>query len=219
MHYPINEMFQTIQGEGYYTGTPSVFIRLQGCSINCKWCDTKYTWTCLDKNKISYEELIQKNKPSAKWSSTNIETILFHIKQKKWTAKHVVITGGEPCIYNLLYLTEELEKKGYRCQIETSGTQLIRCSLNTWVTVSPKKNQNTLYTAILRANEIKYPVSKKEDLLYLDSVLLMLKNKKKHRISLQPISQDKKSLDICIKTCTINNWRLSIQLHKYLLIE
>jgi 7-carboxy-7-deazaguanine synthase len=219
MYYPINEMFQTIQGEGYYTGTPSIFIRLQGCPIHCKWCDTKYTWTCLDKNEISYEELIKKNTPSSTWSSTNVKKILFYIKKKKWTAKHVVITGGEPCIYNLSYLTEELEKQGYRCQIETSGTQLVQCSLNTWVTVSPKKNQNTLRTAILRSNEIKYPVLKKEDFLYLDKILLMLKNTKKHHISLQPISQNKESLDICIKQCTIKNWRLSIQLHKYLLIQ
>lgn len=58
---------------------------------------------------------------------------------KKWTAKHIVITGGEPCSYNLLEITKELEKKGYTCQIETSGTKLVICSLNTWITLSPKK--------------------------------------------------------------------------------
>ncbi len=44
MQYPINEMFQTLQGEGYYTGVPAIFIRLQGCPVGCSWCDTKHTW-------------------------------------------------------------------------------------------------------------------------------------------------------------------------------
>ncbi|AHG60363.1 7-carboxy-7-deazaguanine synthase QueE [Buchnera aphidicola] len=219
MNYPVNEIFQTIQGEGYYTGTPSIFIRLQGCPIHCPWCDTKYTWTCLDKNKISSEEIIKKNTSNQQWSLMNVEQILLNIKIKKWTAKHIVITGGEPCIYNLLHLTETLEKKGFRCQIESSGTQLIQCSLNTWVTISPKKNQNTLLTAMLRSNEIKYPILKKEDLSYLDKILSMVKNKKKCYVSLQPISQNKEALEICIKTCIMKNWKLSIQLHKYILIK
>jgi len=122
-------------------------------------------------------------------------------------------------MHDLSCLTKELEKQGYQCQIETSGTQSIKCSLKTWVTVSPKKNQNTLHQAILRSNEIKYPVLNKEDLLYLEEILMTVKDKKKHLISLQPISQDEKSLKICIETCTIKNWRLSIQLHKYLSIK
>ncbi len=44
MQYPINEMFQTLQGEGYFTGVPAIFIRLQGCPVGCSWCDTKHTW-------------------------------------------------------------------------------------------------------------------------------------------------------------------------------
>ena len=44
MQYPINEMFQTLQGEGYFTGVPAIFIRLQGCPVGCAWCDTKHTY-------------------------------------------------------------------------------------------------------------------------------------------------------------------------------
>lgn len=219
MYYPINEIFQTIQGEGYYAGIPSIFIRLQGCPVHCVWCDTKYTWTCSDKNKIPFKELIHKKISNQKWSYVSTKTILLFIKEKKWTAKHIVITGGEPCIHNLLNLTEELEKKEYTCQIETSGTQLITCSLKTWVTLSPKKNKYALYKSILRANEIKYPILKKEDLFYLETILSSIKDTKKYKISLQPISQNKEALDLCIKTCIKNNWRLSVQLQKYLLIQ
>ncbi|QCI19970.1 MAG: 7-carboxy-7-deazaguanine synthase QueE [Buchnera aphidicola (Brevicoryne brassicae)] len=219
MHYPINEMFQTIQGEGYHTGIPSIFIRLHGCPIHCKWCDTKYTWNCLKSNEITIEKLLEKNISNNTWSYIDVKKIILNIKKQKWKSKHIVITGGEPCIYNLSSLTEELEKKGFTCQIETSGTQLINCSFNTWVTVSPKKHKNTLYTSILRANEIKYPVFKKEDLSYLDAILSILNNRKKCHIFLQPISQNQESLKICIERCTIKNWRLSIQIHKYLLIR
>lgn len=218
MNYPINEMFQTIQGEGYYTGTPAIFIRLQGCPIHCSWCDTKYTWKCSNENQISYEELKNKTISKHTWSNINITQILDNIKKKNWTAKHVVITGGEPCIYNLLYLTKELEQKGFYCQIETSGAKLIKCSSNSWVTVSPKKHQKTLYTSILRSNEIKYPILKEEDLCYLETILAIVPNKK-HQVFLQPISQNKEALRVCIKHCTIKNWRISIQLHKYLLIK
>lgn len=217
MHYPINEIFQTIQGEGYYTGTPSIFIRLQGCPVHCHWCDTKYTWVCSDKENVSIKEVINKNQVSKKWSHLTINDILETLK--KWTAKHVVISGGEPCLYNLLYITKILEKKGYQCQIETSGIKNIICSLNTWVTLSPKKNIRPLNESIIRSNEIKFPILKKEDLLYVYDILSNIKDKKKRIIYLQPISQNKKALNICMNICMKKNWKLSVQLHKYINIQ
>lgn len=53
MQYPINEMFQTLQGEGVYTGVPAIFIRLQGCPVGCSWCDTKHTWDKLANRETS----------------------------------------------------------------------------------------------------------------------------------------------------------------------
>lgn len=217
MHYPINEIFQTIQGEGYHTGTPSIFIRLQGCPVHCHWCDTKYTWVCSDKENVSIKEVINKNQVSKKWSYLTINDILETLK--KWTTKHVVISGGEPCLYNLLYITKILEKKGYQCQIETSGIKNIICSLNTWVTLSPKKNIRPLNESIIRSNEIKFPILKKEDLLYVYDILSNIKDKKKRIIYLQPISQNKKALNICMNICMKKNWKLSVQLHKYINIQ
>ncbi|QCI21705.1 7-carboxy-7-deazaguanine synthase QueE [Buchnera aphidicola (Hyadaphis tataricae)] len=219
MRYPINEMFQTIQGEGYYTGMPSIFIRLQGCPVHCHWCDTKYTWNCINDNQISYKALINKNISNKTWSYVNIKNILVNIKKQKWQAKHIVITGGEPCIYNLSFLIKDLEHQGFTCQIETSGTQLIYASPKTWVTLSPKLHKFPLLSSILRANEIKFPVSKKQDLFYLDKILFMLKHRKPCHIFLQPISQKIDALNICIETCIIKNWRLSIQMHKYISIK
>ncbi|STM07827.1 7-carboxy-7-deazaguanine synthase; queosine biosynthesis [Escherichia coli] len=56
MQYPINEMFQTLQGEGYFTGVPAIFIRLQGCPVGCAWCDTKHTWEKLeDRESLPFQ--------------------------------------------------------------------------------------------------------------------------------------------------------------------
>lgn len=217
MYYPVNEIFQSIQGEGYYTGTPSIFIRLQGCPVHCNWCDTKYTWICSDKDRTSVEEVINKNQISKKWSFIYIKDILKIFK--KWTAKHVVITGGEPCLYDLVNLTTKLEKSGYHCQVETSGIKNIKCSLNTWITISPKKNKRPTHESIIRSNEIKFPILKKEDILYIYDILSNIKDNKKRIICLQPVNQNKEALSICIDLCTKKNWRLSIQLHKYLKIE
>ena len=62
MQYPINEMFQTLQGEGYFTGVPAIFIRLQGCPVGCAWCDTKHTWDKLADREVSLFSILAKPK-------------------------------------------------------------------------------------------------------------------------------------------------------------
>lgn len=64
MQYPINEMFQTLQGEGYFTGVPAIFIRLQGCPVGCAWCDTKHTWDKLADREVSLFSILAKTKES-----------------------------------------------------------------------------------------------------------------------------------------------------------
>ncbi|BAP58546.1 7-carboxy-7-deazaguanine synthase QueE [Candidatus Tachikawaea gelatinosa] len=218
MNYPINEVFQTLQGEGFYTGTPAIFIRMQYCQIKCNWCDTKYTWNKKNEKKISINNILKKKKKD-QWCLANPQQLLNIILKKKWTARHLVITGGEPTKYDLRPLIYVFEKFGFFCQIETSGAYPIYCFKNTWVTVSPKKNikkKSILTDSLLRANEIKYPVFSEKDISDLDFLLSILKNRKKYIVSLQPINQNNIATNICIKTCIARNWRLSVQMHKYL---
>ncbi|WP_139782833.1 4Fe-4S cluster-binding domain-containing protein, partial [Salmonella enterica] len=119
MQYPINEMFQTLQGEGYFTGVPAIFIRLQGCPVGCAWCDTKHTWDKLSDREVSLFSILAKTKESDKWGAASSEDLLAVINRQGYTARHVVITGGEPCIHDLMPLTDLLEKSGFSCQIET----------------------------------------------------------------------------------------------------
>lgn len=216
--YNVNEIFETIQGEGIFTGVPSIFIRLQGCPVGCSWCDTRQTWDALPQDEIRFSALLEKCEDNPHWATATTNDIIKHLIEH-YRAKHVVITGGEPCIFDLLPLTTQLEKNGYFCQIETSGTYPINTSLNTWVTVSPKINMRMKLTvlndALERANEIKHPVATESDIEKLDALLDTIDTTGKI-IALQPISQKIKATALCIKTCIARQWRLSIQTHKYL---
>lgn len=220
--YKVNEIFQTIQGEGVYTGVPAVFIRLQVCPVGCSWCDTKQTWEALQEDEASFDKIIAKQGDSPTWTHATTEQILAKYQQQGYTARHIVITGGEPCIYDLLPLTTAFENIGCACQIETSGTYPIKASSKTWVTVSPKVAMkgklDILDEALARANEIKHPVGTAKDIEQLQQLLDCGVARSDVTIALQPISQKPRATELCIETCIKNNWRLSIQTHKYLSI-
>lgn len=223
MKYPINEIFQTLQGEGVFTGVPAVFIRLQGCPVGCSWCDTKQTWEKEQDKQTPLGDITLKTLDSDTWAMADSDELIQLMKTKGFTAKHIVITGGEPCIYDLMPLTESLEQSGYQCQIETSGTYPIQCSEKTWVTVSPKVGMKgglkVLAQAVNRANEVKHPVAREKDIEALEAILALRTSVNLPIVALQPISQKTAATKLCIETCIQRNWRLSIQTHKYLNIQ
>lgn len=222
MKYPVNEVFETIQGEGFYTGVPAIFVRLQGCPVGCSWCDTKHTWDLLETNRVEPEWVIQVDGTVGRWSDLTSDQLIHFLKEKKFTASHIVITGGEPCIHDLTAITDELNKAGYSTQIETSGTFTVLCSDETWVTVSPKLNMKAgmavLSQALHRANEIKHPVAIQTHIDDLDALLTDIDLTDK-TICLQPISQKARATELAMRVCIERNWRLSIQTHKYLNID
>ncbi|GAA5217944.1 7-carboxy-7-deazaguanine synthase QueE [Corallincola platygyrae] len=224
--YPVNEVFETIQGEGVYTGVPAVFVRLQGCPVGCSWCDTKQTWEQEPENEISIKDLSAKSAEAPTWSYLTAKQLLDLCQSQGYVAKHIVITGGEPCIHDLLPLTDAFISEGYSVQIETSGTFEIKAAAACWVTVSPKVDMrggyDVLESALQRADEIKHPIAKQSHIDDLDRLLEPLSETGEladKTICLQPISQLPRATELAIKTCIQRNWRLSIQAHKYLNIE
>jgi len=218
--YKINEIFETIQGEGQYTGTPSIFIRLQGCPVGCSWCDTKQTWEQELSDKVPVELMIAKTSDDPTWTQMQAEQILSLFVEQKYQAKHIVITGGEPCMFDLMPLCQLLHENGYSTQIETSGTFEILAPESTWVTVSPKINMKGGYPILAscmeRANEVKHPVARELHVEELKQLLAEKLIKSSTLVYLQPISQKTSATKLAIETCIKNNWRLSIQTHKYL---
>lgn len=223
MHYPINEIFQTIQGEGVFTGVPAIFVRLQGCPVGCPWCDTRHTWVVDPALEVGSREVLDRSNESDGWSKMSTEEILGSFETLGYRARHVVLTGGEPCLYDLHELSSALLAAGYQVQIETSGTSEILTHGQTWVTVSPKIGMKgglpVLVSALARANEIKHPVATERHIEELDALLATASLRPDVVIALQPISQKSRATELAMETCIARNWRLSIQTHKYLNID
>ncbi len=120
----ITEIFYSLQGEGFLAGIPSVFVRLAGCPLRCRWCDTKYAWA--KEAGVYY----------------SIEKILQTVQQAQ--SKFVVITGGEPMINpELPELIKSLKARGKHITIETAGitfTPDMSCDL---MSISPKLSNST----------------------------------------------------------------------------
>lgn len=214
---PVNEIFETIQGEAAFTGTPSVFVRLQGCPVGCPWCDTKHTWEVNPAFEVRAATMMSKVDDAPTYSNMTTDQLLVAIKY--FSARHIVLTGGEPCLYDLNELTAALIASGRTVQIETSGTHQVKAHPDTWVTVSPKQAMPGGYAvlddALARANEIKHPVGKLKD---IDNIAQSIAPKTPAgvHIWLQPLSQSEKATELCIREATQRNWRLSVQTHKYL---
>lgn len=134
--YPIIEIFTSIQGEGFHMGKGTTFIRLAGCNLRCPWCDTKNSFDLSNSRWMSAQEIIQK-------------TPMPH--------HHVVITGGEPTLYNLEPLVNELHKLEKYVAIETNGTNPIPPEWEIdWITASPKPGSG--YALNCNPDELKYVV-------------------------------------------------------------
>ena len=212
----INEIFDTIQGEAYFTGSPATFIRLQGCPVGCNWCDTKHTWSeGVEKLKIEIDEMLHKTKDSPKWSEVSEKQIVKIVENLK--PRHFVLTGGEPCSQDIFELTRLLASVG-TVQVETSGTHTVNVYHKTWVTVSPKVDMlgglEVLNSALLRANELKMPINGLNDVKNLQKLVKKLNHGQ--LVWLQPVSQKPQNTELCVEAAKNNNWRVSIQTHKYM---
>lgn len=136
--YKINEIFCSIQGEGFHTGRAAIFIRFSGCNLSCPFCDTKHQ--------------------EGQWYT--VEDILAQIRE--FSAKFVVLTGGEPTLQVDDCLIDDLTVEGYEVAIETNGTALPPLNI-CWVTFSPKDMFCTNASPVLRyCDEIKVVFTGKE---------------------------------------------------------
>jgi 7-carboxy-7-deazaguanine synthase len=223
MNLPINEIFSSVQGEGSYTGTPSVFVRLQFCGVGCSWCDTRHTWEKNASDEISFDMILAKTKDAPTWANVPFQILFSYLVQQP--ENHVVITGGEPCMYDLTDITTFLLANGKSVQIETSGTQDIRAHNRTFITLSPKIGMpggyRVLDNSVYKANEIKMPVGKMKDVETLKRFLgdANMFTGDLPVVYLQPLSQSEKATELCIEQARLNGWRLSAQLHKFLKIR
>jgi 7-carboxy-7-deazaguanine synthase len=189
------EQFYTLQGEGANTGRAAYFIRLAGCDVGCTWCDVKESWSVDEKQNAAINSVIK--------------NALMH------KGRFIVITGGEPTLYNLTTLTTKLKEHKFEIAIETSGTNKIQGDFD-WICLSPKKFKPVLDENFTLAHELKIIVFNNHDLTWA----LELQNKVKSvcKLYLQPEWDKATEMTPLIIDFIKDNphWKLSLQTHKYL---
>lgn len=195
---PVMEQFYSIQGEGFFQGHASVFIRLGGCDVGCVWCDVKDSWEADVHKKIPVEEIV---------ATSN-----------QFPSDLVVITGGEPLMHNLESLTSQLKSIGKKLNLETSGTHPITGEWN-WICFSPKKFKEPLTEIYKVANELKVIVFNQSDFEFAEKHSRLVSNDCK--LYLQPEwSNAEKMTPLIIDFVKRNpQWEISLQIHKYMNID
>lgn len=191
---PLMEAFYTLQGEGYHKGSAAYFIRIGGCDVGCHWCDVKESWEA------------EKHPP------TNIESIVTEAKKYSDT---IVITGGEPLMWDMEPLTTALKEVGLNIHIETSGAYDITGHWD-WFCLSPKKNKLPTKEAAARADELKVIIYNKDDFRFAEEqakrvgkdCILYLQPEWSKRDLMMPLMVD--------YVLANPQWKVSLQTHKYL---
>jgi len=193
--YPLMEEFYTIQGEGSYSGKAAYFIRLGGCDVGCVWCDVKESWEA-------------GNHPN-----TEISAIIESVK--KVQTDFVVITGGEPAMYDLTPLIKSLHDLEIEVAIETSGCYTLKGNVD-WYCFSPKKFKAPVEEAYEKADELKVVIFHKSDFLWAEEHASKINDTCK--LYLQPEwSKEEQLLPLIIEYVKKNpKWRISLQTHKYM---
>lgn len=192
---PLVEDFYTIQGEGYHSGKPAYFIRLGGCDVGCRWCDAKMTWNARMFPPVAVDEIVD--------------------RAASFKAKAMVITGGEPLIYPLEYLTGRLHNRGFEIFLETSGSHRMSGVFD-WVCLSPKKLAPPLNEMYDRADELKVIVEGRDDLDWAEECAA--KVRRDCILFLQPEWSRYESVVPMIVEYAKENprWNISLQTHKFM---
>ncbi len=195
---PLVEQFYSLQGEGFHTGKAAYFIRIGGCDIGCRWCDSKMSWD------PSIHQLV------------HIDNIVDSVL--KTPAQAVVITGGEPSLYNLLPLCNKLKQHNIKTFVETSGAHQLT-GVWDWICLSPKTNYHPHQSMYARANELKVIIYDLDtDFLWAEdcakkvepNCLLFLQTEwSRYKTNIGPV----------VEYCKNNpKWMVSLQAHKFMKI-
>ena len=189
------EEFYSIQGEGYNTGQAAYFIRIGGCDVGCQWCDIKESWNAKLHPLVNTDDIIA--------------------RAVSFPAKAVVLTGGEPGMYNLDLLCKGLIENDVSIFLETSGAYDLSGEFD-WICLSPKKKSPPKAPVYTKADELKVIISKEEDLEWatqqemkvMPGCLLYLQAEWSVSEEMMPLI-----VDFILEN---PQWHISLQSHKYM---
>lgn len=192
---PVMEAFYTLQGEGYNTGEAAFFIRVGGCDVGCRWCDVKESWN-----------------PDLHPLTSTLDVVEQAAAQP---SKAVVVTGGEPLLYNLDFLCSELKKHQIKTYLETSGAYPLSGQWD-WICLSPKKNSSPVGNITEVANELKVIIFNDSDTAWAEKFATLVNPACK--LYLQPEWSRAKYMTPVIIEYVKNHpkWKISLQAHKFM---
>ena len=192
---PVVEEFFSLQGEGFHTGKAAYFIRLGGCDIGCNWCDSRFSWNPDLHPVIETKSIIERVIESG--------------------ADSVVVTGGEPLMWKLDYLCNELRNNKIGTFIETSGAYPLSGRWD-WICLSPKRNIPPSVEICKVADELKVIIQDRSDFEWAEKYRGMVR--KGCRLFLQPEwSRFESIIPEIVEYIKKNGiWRISLQVHKYM---
>ena len=194
--WQVSEIYQAVQGEGRWAGWPCTIVRLQGCNLRCDFCDTPQA---LEKDGgIEYDKV-------------RLVSKIGKVHRKGF----ILLTGGEPMIQDVTDLIPLLKMFG-DVHLETNGTLPVQVGFD-WVTVSPK-GKHTVAGAIERANEIKWLVSTRDDVIWLTDFLSQWADFD-GIVSVQPVSLDNQATKIAYQAVLDYGWHLSLQTHRLIGVQ
>jgi len=194
---PLVEDFFTLQGEGYHTGRAAYFIRIGGCDVGCSWCDSRFSWNA------DMHPLVD--------TDTIIENVV------KSGTDSVVVTGGEPLMWDLDYLCSKLKDHKIKTFIETSGAYNLSGEWD-WICLSPKKNMPPVDEICKIADELKVIIQDKDDFEWAEKYRTMVRCD--CMLFLQPEWSRFRIIipEIVAYVKKNPSWRVSLQSHKYMFI-
>lgn len=191
---PVMEHFYTLQGEGAHAGKAAYFVRLGGCDVGCHWCDVKDSWDAeahplMDMNALAQE----------------ISAI----------SKTIVITGGEPLMWNLDFFTSKLKEFGATIHIETSGAYSLSGQLD-WITLSPKKRAEVQKDVLTKASELKCIVFNNDDYRFAEEHAAQVSSDCKLYLQVEWSKRESMTPSMVEYVKANPKWNVSVQTHKYL---
>jgi organic radical activating enzyme len=191
---PLMEEFYTIQGEGFHKGTAAYFVRIGGCDVGCHWCDVKESWNAETHPPTEINKIVTN---ASNYSDT------------------IVITGGEPLMWDMNPLTTALKEKNLKTHIETSGAYKFT-GVWDWICLSPKKNKLPVGVIYEKAHELKVIVYNKHDLIFAEEQAKKVNSN--CILYLQPEWSVREKVTPLIVDYVMQNpkWKVSLQTHKYL---
>ncbi len=194
---PLVEEFYTIQGEGFHTGKPAYFIRIGGCDVGCSWCDTKYSWNPELHPPVEVDTVVE--------------------RAAQFPAASVVVTGGEPLMVNLDYMTGKLKDRKITTYLETSGAHPLTGRWD-WICLSPKKNAPPVGDIHQKADELKVIIAGTEDFQWAEENAAKVSSS--CHLFLQPEWSVSREIlpDVIAYVKNHPEWSVSLQAHKYMRI-